>query len=73
MVRWQLIRFQSPVRCDPDDVSREVQVNASLPSQVRQALVPEFPELRGVSTENLMYVKEDLIIPHVSARVAMTG
>lgn len=31
---------------------------------VRQALVPEFPELRGVSTENLMYVKEDLIIPH---------
>ncbi|KAJ7273337.1 XAP5, circadian clock regulator-domain-containing protein [Mycena rebaudengoi] len=24
----------------------------------------QFPELRGVSTDNLMYVKEDLIIPH---------
>lgn len=31
---------------------------------VRQDLVQEFPELRGVSTENLLYVKEDLIIPH---------
>lgn len=25
------------------------------------------PELRGVSVDNLMYVKEDLIIPHVSS------
>ncbi|EEB93487.1 hypothetical protein MPER_07843 [Moniliophthora perniciosa FA553] len=24
----------------------------------------QFPELRGVSVDNLMYVKEDLIIPH---------
>jgi len=24
----------------------------------------QFPELRGVSTDNLMYIKEDLIIPH---------
>lgn len=29
----------------------------------------EFPELRGVSAENLLYVKEDLIIPHVRAHV----
>ncbi|KAF9500474.1 XAP5-domain-containing protein [Pleurotus eryngii] len=27
----------------------------------------QFPELRGVSVDNLMYVKEDLIIPHVSS------
>lgn len=25
-----------------------------------------FHELRGISSENLMYIKEDLIIPHVS-------
>lgn len=32
---------------------------------VKQQLVSEFAELRGVSAENLLYVKEDLIIPHV--------
>jgi hypothetical protein len=26
----------------------------------------EFKELRGVSTDNLLYIKEDLIIPSVS-------
>lgn len=26
----------------------------------------QFPELRAVSVDNLMYIKEDLIIPHVS-------
>ncbi|DBA03667.1 TPA: hypothetical protein N0F65_006846 [Lagenidium giganteum] len=31
---------------------------------VRQQLVNEFAELRGVSGDNLIYVKEDLIIPH---------
>jgi hypothetical protein len=25
----------------------------------------QFPELRAVSVDNLMYIKEDLIIPHV--------
>ncbi|KAJ0397062.1 hypothetical protein ATCC90586_003934 [Pythium insidiosum] len=30
---------------------------------VRQQLVTEFTELRGVSADNLIYVKEDLIIP----------
>ncbi|TMW63196.1 hypothetical protein Poli38472_002137 [Pythium oligandrum] len=30
---------------------------------VRQQLVTEFTELRGVSSDNLIYVKEDLIIP----------
>lgn len=31
---------------------------------VKQQLVAEFAELRGVSAENLIYIKEDLIIPH---------
>ncbi|CAK4083771.1 unnamed protein product [Aphanomyces euteiches] len=31
---------------------------------VRQTLVKEFPALRGISVDNLMYIKEDLIIPH---------
>lgn len=37
---------------------------------VKQQLVSEFAELRGVSSENLLYVKEDLIIPHVRETVA---
>jgi protein FAM50 len=32
--------------------------------KVRQELMKEFPELRGCSSENLLYIKEDLIIPH---------
>lgn len=31
---------------------------------VRLDIMSEFPELRAVSSENLLYVKEDLIIPH---------
>ncbi|TYZ62393.1 hypothetical protein PybrP1_010203 [[Pythium] brassicae (nom. inval.)] len=31
---------------------------------VKQQLVSEFAELRAVSSDNLLYVKEDLIIPH---------
>lgn len=32
--------------------------------KARRELAESFHELRGVSSENLMYVKEDLIIPH---------
>lgn len=32
---------------------------------VQQQLAPEFREVRTTSVENLLYVKEDLIIPHV--------
>ncbi|OQR98386.1 hypothetical protein THRCLA_06732 [Thraustotheca clavata] len=32
--------------------------------QVRRELATEFPDVRSVSTDNLMYIKEDLIIPH---------
>jgi protein FAM50 len=31
---------------------------------VRQDLLAEFPQLRSVSSDNLLYIKEDLIIPH---------
>ncbi|XP_065869185.1 protein XAP5 CIRCADIAN TIMEKEEPER [Euphorbia lathyris] len=31
---------------------------------VQQQLAPEFREIRNTSVENLLYVKEDLIIPH---------
>ncbi len=33
---------------------------------VKQQIVKEFTELRSTSAEDLMYVKEDLIIPQVS-------
>jgi hypothetical protein len=32
---------------------------------IQQQLAPEFREIRTTSVENLLYVKEDLIIPHV--------
>ena len=33
-------------------------------SLCREFLEKEFPKLRSISTDNLMYIKEDLIIPH---------
>lgn len=33
---------------------------------VQQQLASEFREIRTASVENLLYVKEDLIIPHVN-------
>ena len=30
----------------------------------RKSLQEEFRELRGVASDNLLYIKEDLIIPH---------
>ncbi|KAF8077833.1 XAP5, circadian clock regulator-domain-containing protein [Lyophyllum atratum] len=33
----------------------------------------QFPELRGVSVDNLMYIKEDLIIPHHSIKYLVTS
>ncbi len=36
---------------------------------VKQQLLPEFNEARGWSADTLMYIKEDLIIPHVSTAV----
>lgn len=36
---------------------------------VRQQLSQDFSEMRSVSSENLLYIKEDLIIPHVSSEL----
>ena len=36
---------------------------------VKQQLLPEFSEARGWSADTLMYIKEDLIIPHVSKNI----
>ncbi len=32
---------------------------------VKAQLIPEFPAVRSTNPEDLVYVKEDLIIPHV--------
>ncbi|RLN94953.1 hypothetical protein BBJ28_00019149 [Nothophytophthora sp. Chile5] len=40
---------------------------------VKQQLTSEFAELRGVGAENLIYVKEDLIIPHVREDRSVEG
>ena len=34
-------------------------------AQFLEACRQQFPQLRGVNVDNLIYVKEDLIIPHV--------
>lgn len=41
-------------------------------SECRKSLEKDFPELRSVATDNLMYIKEDLILPHVSVVSAMS-
>ena len=33
---------------------------------VKAQLTPDFPEMRGLGVDSLLYVKEDFIIPHVS-------
>ena len=40
---------------------------------VQQQLASEFRELRTTSVENLLYVKEDLIIPHVCLLALLHG
>jgi protein FAM50 len=35
--------------------------------QVKQQLSQEFSDIRAISPDDLMYIKEDLIIPHVRA------
>ena len=37
--------------------------------QVKAQLASEFPEVRSTNVEDLMYVKEDLIIPQVCSRI----
>jgi len=44
-------------------VSKGTRIDQFL-EKCRKELMEAFHELRGVSAENLMYIKEDLIIPH---------
>ena len=37
---------------------------------VRKQLAEEFREIKSASTEHLLYIKEDLIIPHVRCILA---
>ena len=46
------------------DVRKGVTVGRFL-EMVKQQLVADFSEVRSTSPEDLIYVKEDLIIPHV--------
>ncbi|CAO3613554.1 unnamed protein product [Mucor fragilis] len=39
--------------------------------QFLDACRQQFSQLRGVNTDNLLYVKEDLIIPHVSSSIGI--
>ncbi|KAF1774865.1 XAP5 protein [Phytophthora cactorum] len=49
-------------RCVWNGVPKKTTIGKYL-ELVKQQLVTEFAELRGVSAENLVYIKEDLIIP----------
>ena len=40
---------------------------------IQQQLACEFKEIRTASVENLLYVKEDLIIPHVFLLALLHG
>lgn len=63
----------------PQDVQRIIILLIRLASQCKKGddigtflekCRQQVPELRGVSVDNLMYIKEDLIVPHVRAFIA---
>ena len=41
-------------------------------AQFLEAVRQQWHELRGIHVDNLMYIKEDLIIPHVSILVVVS-
>ncbi|XP_057415402.1 protein XAP5 CIRCADIAN TIMEKEEPER isoform X2 [Lotus japonicus] len=78
-LRKQWLREQEQIRNEPLEITysywdgtghrRVVQVRkgdsiGEFLRAVQQQLAPEFREIRTTSVENLVYVKEDLIIPH---------
>ncbi|XP_021900451.1 protein XAP5 CIRCADIAN TIMEKEEPER [Carica papaya] len=75
----QWLREQEQIRSEPLEITysywdgtghrRVIQVRkgdtiGEFLRAVQQQLAPEFREIRTISVENLLYVKEDLIIPH---------
>ncbi|XP_077239944.1 XAP5 family protein [Tasmannia lanceolata] len=78
-LRKQWLREQEQIRNEPLEITysywdgaghrRVIQVRkgdaiGGFLRAVQQQLAPEFREIRTTSVENLLYVKEDLIIPH---------
>ncbi|XP_058083926.1 protein XAP5 CIRCADIAN TIMEKEEPER isoform X2 [Magnolia sinica] len=78
-LRRQWLREQEQIRNEPLEITysywdgaghrRVIQVRkgdtiGEFLRAVQQQLAPEFREIRTTSVENLLYVKEDLIIPH---------
>ncbi|KAJ7001413.1 hypothetical protein D5086_009088 [Populus alba] len=78
-LRKQWLREQEQIRNEPLEITysywdgaghrRVIQVRkgdtvGEFLRAVQQQLAPEFREIRTTSVENLLYVKEDLIIPH---------
>ncbi|KAI6701110.1 hypothetical protein NL676_015434 [Syzygium grande] len=78
-LRKQWLREQEQIRNEPLEITysywdgtghrRVIQVRkgdkiGDFLRAVQQQLAPEFREIRTTSVENLLYVKEDLIIPH---------
>ncbi|KAJ0009907.1 hypothetical protein Pint_34381 [Pistacia integerrima] len=78
-LRKQWLREQEQIRNEPLEITysywdgaghrRVIQVRkgdtiGEFLRGVQQQLAPEFREIRTTSVENLLYVKEDLIIPH---------
>ncbi|XP_052194915.1 protein XAP5 CIRCADIAN TIMEKEEPER [Diospyros lotus] len=78
-LRKQWLREQEQIRNEPLEITysywdgtghrRVIQVRkgdkiGEFLRAVQQQLAPEFREVRTTSVENLLYVKEDLIIPH---------
>lgn len=37
--------------------------------KVKEDLIKEFNELRSVNSDDLLYIKEDLILPHVRFQI----
>ncbi|XP_056160792.1 protein XAP5 CIRCADIAN TIMEKEEPER isoform X2 [Syzygium oleosum] len=79
-LRKQWLREQEQIRNEPLEITysywdgtghrRVIQVRkgdkiGDFLRAVQQQLAPEFREIRTTSVENLLYVKEDLIIPHL--------
>ncbi|OIW15179.1 hypothetical protein TanjilG_09918 [Lupinus angustifolius] len=80
-LRKQWLREQEQIRSEPLQITysywdgtghRRVRKGDSIGEflrAVQQQLAPEFREIRTTSVENMLYVKEDLIVPHESVAI----
>ncbi|KAL5174603.1 Protein XAP5 CIRCADIAN TIMEKEEPER [Glycine soja] len=66
-LRKQWLREQEQIRNEPLEITYSYWDGTGhrrVIQAIQQQLAPEFREIRTTSVENLLYVKEDLIIPH---------